>query len=70
MDKMNQNGSASFSYTGTDSAALGLVGSMTGSGHVASQSYQYDSKNWLSRSVIPVRILLLRLDIRILVQKN
>jgi YD repeat-containing protein len=48
MDKMNSNGSATLSYTGTGSTALGLLGSMTGSGHVGSQSYQYDQKNWLS----------------------
>ena len=48
MDVINSNGSASFSYTGTGSTALGLVGSMTGTGHVGSQSYQYDQKNWLS----------------------
>jgi YD repeat-containing protein len=47
-NSMNGNGSASLSYTGTGSTALGLVGSMSGSGHVGSHLYQYDSKNWLS----------------------
>jgi hypothetical protein len=42
MDKMNSNKLGSFSYTGTGSTTLGLVGSMTGSGHVGSQSYPYD----------------------------
>ncbi len=47
-NSMNSNGSATFSYTGTGSTALGMVGSMSGTGHVGSQSYQYDSKHWLS----------------------
>jgi hypothetical protein len=42
MDKMNSNKLGSFSYTGTGSTTLGLVGLMTGSGHVGSQSYPYD----------------------------
>jgi hypothetical protein len=48
MDKMNSNGLGSFSYMGTGSTALGLVGSMTGSGHVRSQSYQYEWKYYYS----------------------
>jgi YD repeat-containing protein len=43
-----QNGSASFSYNAQGSAVLGLVNTMTGTSHVGSQSYQYDSKNWLA----------------------
>jgi YD repeat-containing protein len=45
---MYGNGSASFAYVGSGSTALGLVGTMSGSGHVGSHLYQYDSKNWLS----------------------
>jgi YD repeat-containing protein len=43
-----QNGSASFSYNAPGSAVLGLVNTMTETSHIGSQSYQYDSKNWLA----------------------
>jgi hypothetical protein len=48
MDKMNSNVLGSFSYTGTGSTTLGLVGLMTGSGHEGSQSYQYEWKYYYS----------------------